>query len=441
MCSANLFRGDKQRDFPFVLFGPERSPWVSDDAACLRCRCERTETGSPGGEDYLHFMFGNVARGSRLLLGKTRDDESATSSNSHLKCEKFTLQDPAGWLRTSSGKRVFKRCPKQGRLTRWLSRARSWCRPAEPPPRLRSRRDPRNISSLRTKPAPLGRSSCGQSLSPGLFNDGTKQFSSSSPRPAPEDGPAPAVGSDLAQDQGGGEGRGKPPPPRLLAHPNARLVSQTNGPGLASAVPFELPLLGLPCLPTSTSDATSPTALELRGGPIWRSRTRQQQQKYKVELVLGSLVEENAALFEEADMLGGILQDLEGDIDGAWSKRKLIDTPARSMLERDLRKMMNALKFTMGAAAAAASMSSKEKKVMDYLQATAGSETTSSGSMQQRPYTPRSRPASSCSTSSRPSTGGSTGSFTGFALPDVYRVSASRPPCLPRYPVAHRAMR
>lgn len=80
-----------------------------------------------------------------------------------------------------------------------------------------------------------------------------------------------------------------------------------------------------------------------------------------MELVLGSLVEENAALFEEADMLGGILQDLEGDIDGAWSKRKLIDTPARSMLERDLRKMMNALKFTMGAAAAAASMSSKEK--------------------------------------------------------------------------------
>lgn len=72
-------------------------------------------------------------------------------------------------------------------------------------------------------------------------------------------------------------------------------------------------------------------------------------------------MEENAALFEEADMLGGILQDLEGDIDGAWSKRKLIDTPARSMLERDLRKMMNALKFTMGAAAAAASMSSKEK--------------------------------------------------------------------------------
>ena len=46
-----------------------------------------------------------------------------------------------------------------------MSRARSWCRPAEPPPRLRSRRDPRNISSLRTKPAPLGRSSCGQACS------------------------------------------------------------------------------------------------------------------------------------------------------------------------------------------------------------------------------------------------------------------------------------
>ena len=39
-------------------------------------------------------MFGNVARGSRLLLGKTRDDESATSQFNN---EKFTLQDP-GWL-------------------------------------------------------------------------------------------------------------------------------------------------------------------------------------------------------------------------------------------------------------------------------------------------------------------------------------------------------
>lgn len=118
--------------------------------------------------------------------------------NSIMKNSHFKIRDGS----------VFKRCPKQGRLTRWLSRARSWCRPAEPPPRLRSRRDPRNYSSLRTKPA-----SCGQSLSPGLFNDGTKQFSSSSPRPAPEDGPAPAVGSDLAQDQGGGEGRGKPSSP------------------------------------------------------------------------------------------------------------------------------------------------------------------------------------------------------------------------------------
>ena len=48
MCSANLLRGDKQRDFPFVLFGQERSPWVSDDA--LACDAERTETGSPGGK-------------------------------------------------------------------------------------------------------------------------------------------------------------------------------------------------------------------------------------------------------------------------------------------------------------------------------------------------------------------------------------------------------
>ena len=46
MCSANLLRGDKQRDFPFVLFGQERSPWVSDDALA----CERKPVPVPLGK-------------------------------------------------------------------------------------------------------------------------------------------------------------------------------------------------------------------------------------------------------------------------------------------------------------------------------------------------------------------------------------------------------
>ncbi|QDZ25215.1 hypothetical protein HOP50_16g77610 [Chloropicon primus] len=149
----------------------------------------------------------------------------------------------------------------------------------------------------------------------------------------------------------------------------------------------------------------------------------------EVELVLGRLVEENGALFEEANMLGGILQDLEGDIEGVWSKRKLIDTPARAMLERDLRKMLSTLKFTLGSSGlCSTSLSTKEKKVLDYLQATARPDASRPGSASAgqlgltRPYTPRSRPASSCSTSSRPSTAGSSGSFSNFALPDVYKV-------------------
>ena len=59
----------------------------------------------------------------------------------------------------------------------------------------------------------------------------------------------------------------------------------------------------------------------------------------EVKLVLGRTVEENDELFQEANMLGTIMEDLEGNIHESWAKRKLLDTPARAMLERDLRKM------------------------------------------------------------------------------------------------------
>ena len=141
----------------------------------------------------------------------------------------------------------------------------------------------------------------------------------------------------------------------------------------------------------------------------------------EVELVLGRLVEDNNSLFEEANMLGTILEDLEGEIHESWLRRKLIDTPARAMLERDLRKMLGTLKFSMGSS----SLSSKEKQIYEYLQSTKTDGIPLSGS-QSRPFTPRSmvmsRPASSCSTSSRPSTAGSTDSFSQIALPDVYKV-------------------
>ena len=108
-------------------------------------------------------------------------------------------------------------------------------------------------------------------------------------------------------------------------------------------------------------------------------------------------MEENATLFDEADMLGSILGDLEGDIEGAQSQRKLIDTPARAMLERDLRKMLSTLKFSLGSANSGpspSSLSAKERKVLDYLQATSGAPGPRPDSSQ-RPFTPRSRPASS----------------------------------------------
>ena len=177
---------------------------------------------------------------------------------------------------------------------------------------------------------------------------------------------------------------------------------------------------------TATSRSSSPR----RGVPTQRNRKK----NAKIELVLGSLVEENLALFEEANTLGSILEDLEVDIREKFSKRKLIDTPARAMLERDLRKVLGALKFTMCPnLLSSSSFSSKEKKVLEYLQATATradsgpgpqapSLATTAGGHLQRPYTPRSRPASSCSTSSRPSSAGSSGSLASFALPDVYSV-------------------
>ena len=145
----------------------------------------------------------------------------------------------------------------------------------------------------------------------------------------------------------------------------------------------------------------------------------------EVERVLGRLVEDNTSLFEEANMLCTILEDLEGEIHESWSKRKLIETPARAMLERDLRKMLSTLKFSTGTS----SLSSKERGVYEYLQSTRREANSAlrqdSVGVVQRPFTPRSitsRPASSCSTSSRPSTAGSTESFSQIALPDVYKV-------------------
>ena len=143
----------------------------------------------------------------------------------------------------------------------------------------------------------------------------------------------------------------------------------------------------------------------------------------EIALVLGRLVEDNSGLFEEANTLGSILEDLEGQIHETWLRRKLIDTPARAMLERDLRKMLSTLKFSTGKS----SLSSKERGVYEYLQTTRRDD-SGTGAAQQRPFTPRSiasRPASSCSTSSRPSTAGSTESFSQIALPDVYKVCAA----------------
>ena len=142
----------------------------------------------------------------------------------------------------------------------------------------------------------------------------------------------------------------------------------------------------------------------------------------EVKLVLGRTVEENDELFQEANMLGTIMEDLEGNIHESWAKRKLLDTPSRAMLERDLRKMLGTLKFSVGT-----SLTSKEKQICEYLQSSkddAASGRQDSSALQ-RPFTPRnvlSRPASSCSTSSRPSTAGSTGSLSQLALPDVYKV-------------------
>ena len=88
----------------------------------------------------------------------------------------------------------------------------------------------------------------------------------------------------------------------------------------------------------------------------------------EVARALGDLVAKNAELFEEANMLGQIVVDLDRDIGTHAAGRQLLHTPARTLLERELRRMLEVERIS-GAAGEGADdrMSPRERAVADYL--------------------------------------------------------------------------
>mmetsp|Transcript_22289 Transcript_22289/g.26809 ORF Transcript_22289/g.26809 Transcript_22289/m.26809 type:complete len:436 (+) Transcript_22289:378-1685(+) len=131
----------------------------------------------------------------------------------------------------------------------------------------------------------------------------------------------------------------------------------------------------------------------------------------EVKSVIGARqIEENQSLFEEVNALAEILGDVRVSTEGNMQKRRLFQNPARSLVENEIRMLMENLRRANQGSDATTSIDGgkaplvlnkpKDKLLYEYVNTSVDSGAPLNSSLQARPRTPPSRPQSSRSSRS-----------------------------------------